>query len=73
MLDELHEDLNRIVEKPYIAVPELISITNDPKEFMVFKFFDSIEVLVESSSTLGSEYYKTGALQHWQWTLVQTE
>ncbi len=28
-------------------------------------------VLVESSSTLGSEYYKTGALQ--QWTLVQSE
>ena len=27
--------------------------------------------VVESSSTLGSEYYKTGALQ--QWTLVQTE
>ncbi len=26
---------------------------------------------IESSSTLGSEYYKTGALQ--QWTLVQTE
>ncbi len=31
----------------------------------------TILVLVESSSTLGSEYYKTGALQ--QWTLVQTE
>ncbi len=27
--------------------------------------------VVESSSTLGSEYYKTGALQ--QWTLVQPE
>jgi hypothetical protein len=45
LLDELHEDLNRIVEKPYIAVPELISITNDPKEFMVYKFFESCSLL----------------------------
>ena len=51
LLDELHEDLNRVVEKSYIPVPELISIAGDQKEFMVFKFFESC-CLLRNQSTI---------------------